>query len=68
MARKMEAASNGATGPIANEQTNRFPNKPANMAASPFPRNIVLENVIDSHCCSKPLYNVTKKISYNLEP
>ncbi|KAJ0940278.1 hypothetical protein HanRHA438_Chr02g0081581 [Helianthus annuus] len=59
MARKMEAASKGATGPIANEPTNRFPNKPATIATSPFPRNIAFENVIDSHCCSKPLYNVT---------
>ena len=60
MARKIEAASNGATGPMANEPTKRFPNKPAKMATSPFLRNIALENVIDSHCCSKPLYRCIK--------
>ena len=57
MARKHEAASKGATGPNANVPTSRFPNKPAKMATSPFPRNTAFENVNDSHCCSKPPCN-----------
>ncbi|GJV24131.1 hypothetical protein Tco_1376826 [Tanacetum coccineum] len=66
IARKIEAASNGVTGHIANEPTNIFPNKPANMATRPFPRNTALEKVMDSHCCSKPLYNL--KVEDKLAP
>ena len=67
IARKIEAASKGATGPMANEPTKRFPNKPAIIATNPFPRNIAFENVIDSHCCSKPLYKYNKTRSLLLE-
>lgn len=50
MARKQEAASKGDTGPRFNVSTRKFPNKPDRMATRPFPRNIALENVIESHC------------------
>lgn len=55
IARKHAAASKGATGPRASESTSRFPNKPETIATRPLPRNIAFENVIDNHCCSKPL-------------
>lgn len=54
-ARKQAAASKGATGPRAKESTSTFPKSPDKMAIRPLPRNIAFENVIDSHCCSKPL-------------
>lgn len=50
IARKHEAASKGATGPRANVSTSTFPNSPDKIATRPFPRNIALENVNDSHC------------------
>lgn len=52
IARKHEAASKGDTGPRLNVSTRRFPNRPAQMATRPFPRNIAFENVNDSHCAS----------------
>lgn len=55
IARKHAAASKGATGPRDRLSTNTFPNNPARIATRPLPRNIAFENVIDNHCCSKPL-------------
>lgn len=61
MARKQAAASKGDTGPRFNESTRKFPNNPAIMATRPFPTNIALEKVSESHWESKPL--CTKKAS-----
>ena len=55
IARKHEAASKGATGPSPSVSTSKFPNNPDKMATKPLPKNIALENVTESHCCSKPL-------------
>ena len=56
IARRHAAASKGATAPNPNVSTSRFPNNPERIATRPFPRNMAFEKVIDSHCCSKPLY------------
>ena len=50
MARKHAAASNGATGPRLRVSTSILPNNPEMIATRPFPRNIALENVSESHC------------------
>lgn len=55
IARKHAAASNGATGPKPKFSARRFANSPDTMAIKPFPRKMALENVMVSHCGSKPL-------------
>jgi hypothetical protein len=52
IARKHAAASKGATGPKPRLSASRFANSPAMMAIRPFPRNIALEKVMESHCGS----------------
>ena len=55
MARKHAATSKGATGPRDRLSTSTFPNNPVRIATRPLPRKIAFENVIDNHCCLKPL-------------
>lgn len=57
IARKHAAASKGATGPRLTLSTRKLPNSPEMIATRPFPRNMALEKVKDSHCCSNPLWN-----------
>jgi len=65
IARKHAAASNGATGPKPKFSARRFANSPDTMAIKPFPRKMALENVMDSHCGSKPLCKREKKGKYS---
>lgn len=62
-ASKQDAASNGATGPNPKVSTSRFPNNPDKMATRPFPRNIALEKVTESHCCSNPFCNIHSRFN-----
>lgn len=66
IARKHAAASKGATGPRLRVSTSRFPNNPEIIATRPFPRNIALEKVSESHCRSKFLYRNKKKTRINI--
>jgi hypothetical protein len=64
IARKHAAASKGDTGPKPKFSASRFANSPDTMAIKPFPRNIAFENVMDSHCGSKPLCKIEHQSKY----
>jgi hypothetical protein len=65
IARKQAAASKGATGPKPRFSARRFANRPDTMAIKPFPRKMALENVMDSHCGSKPLCKPQQQGKYS---
>lgn len=55
IARKHAAASKGETGPKPRVSARALAKSPDRIATSPFPRNMALEKVSDSHCASNPL-------------